>query len=125
MARQVGLEPTTLWLTGDPVLRLESGPIGAALPALNEAGLVMLGSADMPSDHIIALLIAERDKLSRAIEALQGPVKRRGRPPKDPLAVSAPPPPAKKGRRTFTAEQRAAQAARMKAFWAKRRKAAK
>jgi hypothetical protein len=79
----------------------------------------------MPSDHIIAMLISERDKLSRAIEALQGPVKRRGRPPKDPLTVSAPPAPAKKGRRTFTAEQRAAQAARMKAFWAKRRKAAK
>jgi hypothetical protein len=37
----------------------------------------------MPTDHIIALLIAERDKLNRAIEALQGAVKRRGRPPKN------------------------------------------
>jgi hypothetical protein len=26
----------------------------------------------MPTDHIVALLIAERDKLDRAIEALQG-----------------------------------------------------
>jgi hypothetical protein len=26
----------------------------------------------MPTDHILALLIAERDKLNRAIEALQG-----------------------------------------------------
>jgi hypothetical protein len=26
----------------------------------------------MPTDHIVALLIAERDKLNRAIEALQG-----------------------------------------------------
>ena len=37
----------------------------------------------MPTDHIIALLVAERDKLNRAIEALGGVVgKRRGRPPK-------------------------------------------
>jgi hypothetical protein len=26
----------------------------------------------MPTDHIVALLMAERDKLNRAIEALQG-----------------------------------------------------
>jgi hypothetical protein len=30
------------------------------------------------TDHIVAVLIAERDRLKRAIEALQGPVKRRG-----------------------------------------------
>ena len=36
----------------------------------------------MPTEHILSLLIAERDKLNRAIEALQGPAKRRGRPPK-------------------------------------------
>jgi hypothetical protein len=35
----------------------------------------------MQTEHIVALLIAERDRLSRAIEALQGPAKRRGRPP--------------------------------------------
>ena len=35
----------------------------------------------MSTDHILALLIAERDKLNRAIEALSGPAKRRGRPP--------------------------------------------
>jgi hypothetical protein len=34
----------------------------------------------MPTDRILALLQAERDKLNRAIEALDGP-KRRGRPP--------------------------------------------
>jgi hypothetical protein len=28
----------------------------------------------MPIEHIVALLVAERDRLSRAIEALQGPV---------------------------------------------------
>lgn len=32
-------------------------------------------------DHIVLLLIQERDKLNRAIQALQGSVKRRGRPP--------------------------------------------
>ena len=86
----------------------------------------MLRSPYMPSDEIVALLVAERDRLNRALEALQGPVKRRGRPPKDPFAAaSTSAPPVKKGRRTFTAEQRAAQAARMKAFWAKRKKAKK
>jgi len=34
----------------------------------------------MITDHILALLLSERDKLTRAIEALQGP-KRKGRPP--------------------------------------------
>jgi len=41
----------------------------------------------MPTDHIVSLLIAERDKLNRAIEALQGEVKRLGRPPKKPVAI--------------------------------------
>jgi len=44
----------------------------------------------MPTDHIVALLIAERDKLSRATEALQGPTKHRGRPPKSADAASTP-----------------------------------
>jgi hypothetical protein len=35
----------------------------------------------METEQIVALLIAERDRLARAIEALQGSVKRRGRPP--------------------------------------------
>jgi hypothetical protein len=35
----------------------------------------------MPTDHILALLIAERDKVNRAIEALGAGTKRRGRPP--------------------------------------------
>jgi hypothetical protein len=78
----------------------------------------------MPTDHIVALLIAERDKLNRAIGALQGPAKRRGRPPKNPLAAAvapaAPTNPAKRPRRT--AAQRKAQAERMKAYWAKKRK---
>jgi hypothetical protein len=33
----------------------------------------------MLTEHILTLLITERDRLNRAIEALQGPTKRRGR----------------------------------------------
>ncbi len=88
----------------------------------------------MPTDHIVALLIAERDKLSRAIEALQGPTKRRGRPPKNPLAnapswVTSKNPlknakPAKvRRKRIFTAAQRKAFGLRMKKYWAAKRKA--
>ena len=84
----------------------------------------------MPIDHIVAELIAERDKLNRAIEALTGTNhKRRGRPPKNPLAIPAAasnlaPPVARKAR-TFTASQRKEQAERMKKYWAARRKTKK
>jgi hypothetical protein len=37
----------------------------------------------MPTEHILALLIVERDRLNRAIDALQGPPKRTGRPSKN------------------------------------------
>jgi hypothetical protein len=79
----------------------------------------------MPTDQILSLLLAERDKLSRAIEALSGPTKRRGRPPKNPLAAMtsvAPPAPARK-KRKFSAAQRKQQAARTKAYWAAKKKA--
>ena len=36
----------------------------------------------MPTDQILSLLITERDKLNRAIEALQGTPRRGGRPRK-------------------------------------------
>ncbi len=36
--------------------------------------------AFMATDHILALLVSERNKITRAIEALQGPTKRKGRP---------------------------------------------
>ena len=82
----------------------------------------------MPTEHIVALLIQERDKLNRAIEALQGPAKRRGRPPKNPLAasvaVTAEPAPTKK-KRIFSAAQRKQQAAKMKAYWAAKKAAGK
>jgi hypothetical protein len=78
----------------------------------------------MPTDQIVALLVAERDRLTRAIEALQGPTKRRGRPPKNPMAAAETSAPAatagkRKGR---TAAQRKAQAERMRAYWAARKK---
>ncbi|HEV2687601.1 MAG TPA: hypothetical protein VGV35_03575 [Bryobacteraceae bacterium] len=76
----------------------------------------------MPTEHILALLIAERDKLNRAIEALGGTLpKRRGRPPKNPLAAAIAAPAKTRKKRHFTAAQRKAQAARMRAYWAKRR----
>ena len=78
----------------------------------------------MPIDQILYLLIAERDKLNRAIEALQGSAKRRGRPPKNPLMVASPAvasAPTRKRRRQ-SAAQRKAQAERMKAYWAAKRK---
>jgi hypothetical protein len=75
----------------------------------------------MPTEHILALLIAERDKLNRAIEVLQGP-KRRGRPPKNPLTAPGPAP-TKKKRRQFSSAQREAAAERMRQRWAAKKKA--
>lgn len=82
----------------------------------------------MPTDQILALLIAERDKLNQAIAVLQG-TKRRGRPPKNPMATvmaSAPSTaPSGNGRRGgMTAAARKAQSKRMKEYWANKRKSA-
>jgi hypothetical protein len=77
----------------------------------------------MPIEHIIALLIAERDKLNRAIDALRGSATRRGRPPKNPMAAKHAIAVAPKKKRKRSASQRKAQAERMKAYWAKRKKA--
>ncbi len=81
----------------------------------------------MATEQIIAMLIAERDKLNRAIEALQGAAKRRGRPPKNPMTAAATPviAIAPKKKRKRSAAQRKAQAERMKAYWAAKRKKAK
>jgi hypothetical protein len=74
----------------------------------------------MPTEHILALLIGERDKLNRAIEALS-PTKRVGRPPKQSVAAAAPRP--KNKRRKFSAAQREAAAERMRQRWAVKKKA--
>ena len=90
---------------------------------------------NMPTDHIIQLLIAERDRINAAIAALGGgTAKKRGRPRKDASLANAPswvtgkpePPdkPARK-KRKFSAKQRAEQAARMKAYWKNKKKAEK
>jgi len=78
----------------------------------------------MPIEHIIALLIAERDKLNSAIEALQGSAKRRGRPPKA-VATSATPEASVPKRKRRSAARRKAQGERMKKYWASKRKKAK
>jgi hypothetical protein len=75
----------------------------------------------MPTEQILALLIQERDKLTRAIDALQTPVKRRGRPPKN-AAIAAPVEAVAAKRKGRTPAQRRAQAKRMKEYWAKRKK---
>jgi hypothetical protein len=81
----------------------------------------------MPTEHILALLIAERDKLNRAIEALGGTgAKRRGRPRKnqgETIAAIAPTPIQSKNHHMRSPEARKAQARRMKLYWAKRKKA--
>jgi hypothetical protein len=79
----------------------------------------------MPTDHILALLIAERDKLNQAIEALGGTVtKHRGRPRKNPTGeAGAVRPTLAKNHHMRSPAARKAQAQRMKAYWAKRKKA--
>ena len=91
----------------------------------------------MPTDHILGLLIAERDKLNQAIAVLSDGSttgKRRGRPPKNPVAAVDDPTmpewvkpavkrPARKKARTWSAAQKKAAAERMKARWAAKKKA--
>lgn len=76
----------------------------------------------MNTEQILALLISERDKLNRAIEALGVPVKRRGRPPKNPLGTVAAPVKTAAKRSGLSPAKRKAQSERMKAYWAKRRR---
>jgi hypothetical protein len=79
----------------------------------------------MNTEQIIALLVSERDKLNRAIEALGMPVKRRGRPPKNSLAAAMPVTATTASKRkSLSAAKRKAQSERMKAYWAKRKKQA-
>jgi hypothetical protein len=77
----------------------------------------------MSTEHIVTLLILERDKLNRAIEALGAPAKAIGRPVKTASNDTTGPDSSPK-RRTFTAAQRKKQGERMRAFWAAKQKAA-
>ena len=77
---------------------------------------------------VLKLLIAERDRLDRAIAILQGTAPRRGRPPGSGRKAGAVPKKAAKkrrGRPPLTAAQREAASKRMKAYWASKREAAK
>ena len=73
-------------------------------------------------NNVLELLIAERDKLSRAIAALQAEPARRGRPPRAQGRSAGSSAPKARRRGGMSAEARKAQSARMKAYWAKRRK---
>jgi hypothetical protein len=85
----------------------------------------MVSFPQMNTEQILVLLISERDKLNRAIEALGTPVKRRGRPPKNPLAAVASVSAASASKRSgLSPAKRKAQSERMKAYWAKRKKQA-
>jgi hypothetical protein len=78
----------------------------------------------MATEHIISLLIAERDKLNKAIEALGGaatPASRTSKSSESSAPVAAVPA-KKRKRKPLTAAQKKHQSERMKAFWAARRK---
>ena len=72
---------------------------------------------------ILQLLVVERDRLNRAIAALQGEgePKRRGRPPGSKTVRRT----KKRGRRKMGAAQKKAVSDRMKKYWAARRKGTK
>ena len=78
----------------------------------------------MPIEHILTLLIQERDRLNRAIEALQGPAKRSPAATAGAAQATHSAAPGRK-KRTFTAAQRKQQAERMKKYWANKKKASK
>src|SRR5271154_2612306 len=71
----------------------------------------------MQTEQIVALLVAERNRLDAAIQALQGPVKRRGRPPAKKASTPATPAPLKR-KRTMTAVGRKAIANAARKRWA-------
>jgi hypothetical protein len=71
----------------------------------------------MPTAHILALLLAERDKLNRAIEALEGSPKQVGRPPRGEAPAVEPNSAAPK-KRHMSAVARRKMAAAQKKRWA-------
>jgi len=80
----------------------------------------------MPTDQILSLLIAERDKLNRAIEVLQDTPRRGGRPRKNvtPTVDAEPAPNSIRKRPRWTAAMRRAASERAKAAYALRMKRA-
>jgi hypothetical protein len=79
----------------------------------------------MATEHILSLLIAERDKLNNAIAALGGTTTPIGRPSKSSEAhAPAVQAEAVRTRRPLTPAQKKRHSDRMKAYWAARRKKA-
>jgi hypothetical protein len=74
----------------------------------------MIRSTLMPTDQIVALLIAERDKLDRAIEALKGTPEA----PKKPAATATEPNAAAPKKRHVSAAARKRMAEGQKKRWA-------
>jgi hypothetical protein len=70
---------------------------------------------------ILAMMLTERDRLSRAIEILGGEAKRRGRPPANAVAPELP---TASSIRRFSAATRRKMAASQKKRWAAARKGA-
>ena len=77
----------------------------------------------MPTDHILSLLTIERDKLTRAIEALEGTPRVARQPRKATPATDATPAPNHAPKRVWTPAMRLAAKRRAKAVWVRRRKA--
>jgi hypothetical protein len=79
----------------------------------------------MPIDHILILLITERDKLNRAIEVLQGTPRTATQPKNTTSTLDATPAPNDTPkRRVWTPAMRLAARRRAKAVWVRRRKQA-
>jgi hypothetical protein len=77
----------------------------------------------MATEHILSLLIAERQKLSKAIEALRGASAPNGVTTHKAVVAPVAAPPAKaRKRKPLTAAQKKAHSERMSAFWAAKRK---
>jgi hypothetical protein len=73
----------------------------------------------MEIERIVALLVGERNRLDAAIQALQGPMKQRGRPPGKRPSAPSPSAPAIVGpRRKISAYGRKAMADAAKKRWA-------
>ena len=79
----------------------------------------------MPTHDILDLLVAERDRLNRAIQALQGTPQRGTRGNSATRAIAQDSSGNRARRRRWTAAMREAARKRAKAVWVRRRKAAK
>jgi hypothetical protein len=78
----------------------------------------------MATEHILSLLIAERNKLNKAIEALGGGPAQHGATHSSAATAPAAAPAKSRKRKPLTPAQKKAHSDRMKAFWAARRKKA-